>query len=380
MLHHPVQIGTFTVPGNIFIAPVAGYSDAAYRSICLELGADFSFTELISSEALVRNSEKTEILLRRFDNETTYAIQLFGKNPQVMASAARFVYEHYHPAIIDINCGCPVPKVVKTGAGSALMRTPGTAADIVKAIKDSVPLPVTVKMRLGWDENSINYLDFAEAVTKAGADALTLHARTRAQGYSGKADRSAFFKLAYQVSVPVIASGDMFTVNDVIDVLNNTNHGKPVQGVMIARGMMGRPFFFKEIADALKTIDALDVQNNFLPENQSLYQVSGKVPKTENKHAENTFLKSLYQENKSQYQVSNKEVSNKMSNKEIIAIAQKHLLLMIDLYGEKQACVEFRKHICAYLKGTPGGAALRQQAVHCTSLQDYQHIFSLWLH
>lgn len=356
MLHHPIQIGTFTVPGNIFVAPVAGYSDAAYRSICLELGADFSFTELISSEALVRNSEKTEILLKRFDNETTYAIQLFGKNPQTMAKAAQFVYRQYHPAIIDINCGCPVQKVVKTGAGSALMRTPGTAADIVKAIKDSVPIPVTVKMRLGWDENTINYLDFAEAVTTAGADALTLHARTRAQGYSGKADRSAFFKLAYQVSCPVIASGDIFTVYDVLEILQNPNQGKPVQGIMVARGMMGRPFFFKEIVDTLTTIDKLESQNNNHSENISLYQVL------------------------------NRKVSNRMSNtmvsstnQEIVAIALKHLLLMIDLYGEKQACIEFRKHICAYLKGTPRGAALRQQAVHYTSLQDYQQIFSLWL-
>ncbi|HON87875.1 MAG TPA: tRNA-dihydrouridine synthase [Spirochaetales bacterium] len=372
MLHHPVQIGTFTVPGNIFIAPVAGYSDAAYRSICLELGADFSFTELISSEALVRNSEKTEILLKRFDNETTYAIQLFGKNPQVMAAAARYVYEHYHPAIIDINCGCPVPKVVKTGAGSALMRTPGTAADIVKAIKDSVPIPVTVKMRLGWDENSINYLNFAEAVTKAGADALTLHARTRARGYSGIADRSAFFKLAYQVSVPVIASGDMFTIEDVIEVLGNPNHGKPVQGVMIARGMMGRPFFFKEITDTLKTIDKLESQETSLPENNSPYQVSNF--QVSNFQVPNSL------DSKSLYQVFNHEVSNhRSSNHDVIAVAQKHLLLMVELYGEKQACVEFRKHMCAYLKGTPGGAALRQQAVHCASLQDYQHIFSLWL-
>lgn len=349
MLHHPVQIGTYTVPGNIFIAPVAGYSDAAYRSICLELGADFSFTELVSSEALVRNAAKTEILLRRFDNETTYAIQLFGKNPQIMAKAARFVYEHYHPASIDINCGCPVPKVVKTGAGSALMKTPDTVADIIKAIKDSVPLPVTVKMRLGWDENTRNYLEFAEVVTKAGADALTLHARTRAQGYSGKADRTAFFTLAREASVPVIASGDMFTVNDVIEVLSNPNNKKPVQGVMIARGMMGRPFFFKEIVDALTVIDTHDGTKDDQHENKALCR----------------------EVNRQTYQPSCQE---------IVAIAQKHLMLMIDLYGEKQACVEFRKHICAYLKGVPGGAALRQQAVHCISQQDYQYIFSLWLY
>lgn len=352
MLHHPVKIGTFTVPGNIFIAPVAGYSDAAYRSICLELGADFAFTELISSEALVRNSEKTDILLRRFENETNYAVQLFGKDPKVMAEAAYIVHKRYNPAIIDINCGCPVPKVVKTGAGSALMRTPGTAADIVKAIKDKVPVPVTVKMRLGWDEQSVNYLEFAECVINAGADALALHARTRAQGYSGKADRSAFFALAYRVSIPVIASGDMFTVQDVIDVLSEPNNGKPVQGVMIARGMMGRPFFFKALAVSLHAMDS----------NKSEQLVSSM-------RGTSCFQTSWFQ-------VCN--VTN-IEKKEIVQTAQKHLHLMIELYGERQACKEYRKHICAYLKGVPGGAFLRQRAVQCTSLQDYDVLFTSWL-
>ena len=334
MLHHPVQIGSYIVKGNIFLAPVAGYSDAAYRSICLGLGADFAFTELVSSEALIRDSSKTELLLRRFDNETDYAVQLFGRNPSVMAKAAAIAFQTWHPALIDINCGCPVPKVVKTGAGSALMKTPELAAEIVGAIKAAVPVPITVKMRLGWDEHSINYLEFADKLVAAGADALALHARTRKQGYSGTADRNAFFALARHVDVPVIASGDMFSVHDVIDVLSRDNEGRPVQAIMLARGIMGKPFLFRELRRALDAADA------GLAQDQAQEDTIGRD--------------------------------------EIIRTAERHLALMTELYGEARACVEFRKHMCAYLKGVQGGAALRNRAVHAESWAEYKELFELW--
>jgi tRNA-dihydrouridine synthase len=213
------------------------------------------------------------------------------------------------------------------------MKTPELAAEIVSAIKEAVSVPVTVKMRLGWDEHSINYLEFADKLVAAGADALALHARTRKQGYSGTADRNAFYTLARHVNVPVIASGDMFSVHDVMDVLGNPNEGKPVQAVMLARGIMGKPFLFRELLQALDAADA------------------GAPERAE---------------------------TSPIHKDEVIRTAEQHLTLMTELYGEARACVEFRKHMCAYLKGVQGGAALRNQAVHASSTAEYKKLFELW--
>ena len=168
-LHQPVRIGSFTTRGNLFLAPVAGYSDAAYRSVCADAGCDLAFTEMVSSEALTRGSGKTETLLERAGNEADYAVQLFGANPDVMAKAAEIVAAEWSPAVIDVNCGCPVPKIVRNGAGSALMRDPARIRAIVRAMSSATPTPITVKIRLGWDDDSVNYLDAAAAAVEGGA-------------------------------------------------------------------------------------------------------------------------------------------------------------------------------------------------------------------
>lgn len=324
-LHQPVRVGRYMTRGNLFLAPVAGYSDAAFRSVCADAGCDLAYTEMVSSEALTRGHLKTEVLLAREDNEAEYAVQLFGASPDVMAHAARIVADRWGPAIIDINCGCPVPKIVKTGAGSALMRTPERIRQIVEAITAEVPTPVTVKIRLGWDSDSINYLEAAELAVRGGAAAVTLHARTREQGYAGTADRSAFYTLAAALDVPVFASGDLVSAGAAVDILSGGSEGARVAGVMFARGAMGDPFIFTKARAAL------------LGEPEPQIAVADRI-----------------------------------------AAARKHLAISIRSYGEHVACVEFRKQACSWLKGTPGGAELRRLAVSCISVSEYQGFFEAW--
>ncbi|OHD24224.1 MAG: tRNA dihydrouridine synthase DusB [Spirochaetes bacterium GWB1_59_5] len=326
-LHVPVRIGNYTTRGNLFLAPVAGYSDAAYRSVCTDAGCDLAYTEMVSSEALTRGHLKTEVLLAREDNEPDYAVQLFGSHPDVMARAARIVVERWNPAIIDVNCGCPVPKIVKSGCGSALMHNPGLMRDIVEAMVAAVSVPITVKFRLGWDDSSINYLEFAAAAVEGGASALTLHARTREQGYAGKAFMPAFYALAAAVKVPVIASGDLDSAAAAVNILSGGSAGARVAGVMFARGAMGDPFIFTRARAALEG----------LPEPE--------ITATDRMEA-----------------------------------ARRHLEVSMKSYGERTACVEFRKQACAYLKGTPGGAELRKQAVSCVTVEDYKTFFAAWTH
>lgn len=320
-LHKPVRIGSFTTRGNLFLAPVAGYSDAAYRSICLEQGCDLAYTEMVSSEALTRDSARTMTLMERGQGEDDYAVQLFGGNPEVMARAAELCAASARPSLIDVNCGCPVPKIVRSGAGSALMRDPDRVRLIVKAMTDASDTPVSVKIRLGWDESSLNYLDVAKAAVDGGAAAVTLHARTRVQGYSGKADRGAFGILARALPVPVFASGDLFSPQDALDILADG----AVAGVMFARGAMGDPFIFRR-AKAL-----LSGQPDQMP-----------------------------------------------SMAERIAAARKHFILSLGVYGERLACVEFRKQACSWLKGIQHGAELRAKAVNCSTAADYERFFLDW--
>jgi len=324
-LHVPVRIGTYTSRGNLFLAPVAGYSDAAFRSVCADAGCDLAFTEMVSSEALTRGHVKTGILLGREDNELDYAVQLFGSSPDTMARAAEIVAGRWNPAVIDVNCGCPVPKIIKSGAGSALLREPGRIQEIVAAMVKAVATPITVKIRLGWDSGSINYVETAAAAVEGGASAVTLHARTREQGYAGKAERSAFYTLAGSLPVPVFASGDLFSASDAAEILSGGSDGARVAGVMFARGAMGDPFIFTRARALLRDESQPDVT-----------------------------------------------AAQKM------AAAYRHLEISIKHYGEKSACVEFRKQACSYLKGTPGGAELRRLAVGCATLADYADFFRAW--
>ncbi len=320
-LHRPVSIGKVALPGNLFLAPVAGYSDRAFRSVCVDQGADFTCTELVSAEALTRDSRKTEALIRRAANEKAYAVQLFGADPETIGRATALLAP-FAPEVVDLNCGCPVPKVVKTGAGAALSRDIPRIGRIVEAMVRASEehlggAPVTVKIRSGWDDSSINYREAARAAVEAGAALVALHARTRAQAYSGKADWSHLADLASRLTVPVIGSGDLFSPEAAERMLRETG----VAGVMFARGAMGNPFIFAEARALLE---------------QGRYEA---VP-----------------------------VAERMRT----AILQLELLAADA--GEEFACREMRKQFCAYSKGIPGGAAVRNSLVRASTIEDYRKV------
>ncbi len=326
-LYHPVKIGSLSLDGNIFLAPVAGYSDASFRSVCRQYGADFAYTEMVSSEALTRGSEKTEILMTRAPNEKAYAVQIFGGDSARMSDCARLVLEKTTCECIDINCGCPVPKIIKGGAGSALTREPKKlfeiASSVVKAVESSSSrkVPVTVKIRKGWDDSSITWKEAAQAALDAGVSAIAMHGRTRAQGYEGKADWDAIAELVQFVGgrIPVFGNGDVFSPEDAKALFEKTN----CDGIMIARGAMGNPFLFKKIRDYLTT---------------------GKY--------------------------------SEVSVKDKIAAGFAELELLVQSRGEKSACLEMRKRFCAYSKGIEGGAALRKEIIAASTVGDYKKIFA----
>ncbi len=323
-LHHAVAVGGIELPGNLFLAPVAGYSDAAFRSVCIDEGADLCFTEMVSSEALTRGHSRTQELLVRADNEKAWAIQLFGSQPAVLARACEAIIP-LEPLVVDLNCGCPVPKIVRNGAGSALMREPGKLADIVRAMSLALApagIPLTVKIRLGWDAQSINYHEVAGLAVEAGAAAVTLHARTRAQAYSGTADWTAISQLVRDLRVPVFGSGDISSAEAVLRFMVETG----AAGVMIARGAMGNPGIFRE---TLKLLEG------------------GTSPV--------------------------------MTTAQKAEIARRHLALSVVYLGERTACVEFRKQFCSYTKGSKAGAELRNEAVHASSAAQFEGLFQRWV-
>jgi nifR3 family TIM-barrel protein len=292
---------------------------------------------MVSSEALIRGGVRTELLLPRATNEKRYAIQLFGANPEVMYQAA-LLLAPWAPEAVDINCGCPVPKVVRTGAGSALMRRgtfvpsglgagsrdPDRLGRIVEAVvrasREALGgVPVTVKMRTGWDSESINYRECGRIAVEAGAALVGLHARTRAQGYTGKSDWSCIADLVSRLNVPVAGSGDLFSPEDAERMLRETG----CAAVMFARGAMGNPFIFANAKSFLTS-------------------GSWKAPAPEEK----------------------------------LAAAFRQLTLLVQIMPEGAACREMRKQFCAYTKGMAGGAALRNRLIHAETIGEYRAILS----
>ncbi|MBR0487994.1 MAG: tRNA dihydrouridine synthase DusB [Treponema sp.] len=325
-LYHPVKIGSLSLDGNVFLAPVAGYSDRAFRSICADCGADFAYTEMVSAEALTRNNLKTEQLMARAPNEKAYAVQIFGGKGQTMADAARIVLEKTTAECIDINGGCPVPKIIKSGAGSNLTANPTLLYDIVSSVVKAVDgrVPVTIKIRTGWDAEHITWKDCAQAALDAGVAAITLHGRTRAQGYEGKADWGKLAELVEFINgrIPVFGSGDVFSPEAAKQMIEQTG----CDGIMLARGAMGNPFIFTKIRQFLKT--------------------------------------GSYQE---------------IPTRERIEAGFRELDLLVQDFGEKGACLEMRKRFCAYSRGIDGGAALRKQLVAAESVEEYKNIFISFL-
>jgi len=327
-LYRSVKIANLEIPGNLFLAPVAGYTDRAFRSICSELGADFAFTELVSAEALYRNCAKlpSNNLVKRGENEKLYAIQLFGGESESIYKAASLLAP-LKPDALDINAGCPVPKVVKNGAGSALMKNPANLGRVVesavRASRESLGnIPVTIKIRSGWDSSSINYAECARIAVEAGAAMVSLHPRTRSQNYGGKSDWTLIADLTSRLSVPVTGSGDLYAPEDAQKMLKETG----CAAVMFARGAMGNPFIFSAARSLLET-------GAWEPEPYSAR----------------------------------------------IEAAMRHLEMLAADIGERTACLEMRKQFCAYTKGVRGGAALRDRAVHAETINEYREIAAPFL-
>lgn len=237
-------IGNVHIAGRFIMAPMAGVTDRAFRQICRECGAAMTVSEMISTQALLFQDRKTRELLSLAPNETPGWIQIFGSNPDYMAAGARKALDISGAALVDINMGCPAPKIVKGGDGSALMNDPALAARIIRAVVEAVDVPVTVKFRKGWDEEHQNYLDFAKMAEDCGAAAVTLHGRTRAQMYAGRADWAAIAAVKRALSIPVIANGDVICAQDAQDILRETG----ADAVMIGRGALGNPWLFAQCA------------------------------------------------------------------------------------------------------------------------------------
>lgn len=243
-----MKIGNLEFENEVFLAPMAGVTDSAFRRVCKGFGCGLVYTEMISAKALLFNDKKTYKMLECHEMEEPYAVQIFGSEAEIMAEAAPKALAG-GARIIDINMGCPVPKVAGNGEGSALMKDPEKVFEIVSAIKKNVNVPVTVKIRKGWDDNSINAAEVAIAAECAGADAITVHGRTREQFYSGKADWDIIKKVSESVKIPVIGNGDIFSAEDAVKMKEVTG----CSGVMVARGAMGNPFIFRQINELLAT-------------------------------------------------------------------------------------------------------------------------------
>lgn len=299
-----MKIKDIEFENNIFLAPMAGIADRAFRELCINYGAGYTVTEMVSSKGLTMGDKKSKELLTLSEIENPAGAQIFGDDPEIMALAAQKCLE-FHPDIIDINMGCPAPKIAMNGGGASLMKNPKLAGEIVKAVSKAVDIPVTVKIRKGWDDESITAVELAQIAEKNGASAITVHGRTRMQMYSGKVDYDIIAKVKKAVDIPVIANGDVVDEQSAAIMLEKTN----ADAIMIGRGALGNPWIFRRI-------------NAYLSECRVLPDVS---------------------------------INEKM------VVMLKHIQKIIEYKGEYTAMREARHHAAYYTKGIRGGAALRKE-------------------
>lgn len=312
-----MKIGNVQLNNKVFLSPMAGVTDLPFRLICKEKGCGMLYTEMINAKALCYDDENTKKMLKIEDEEHPIAVQIFGSEPEFMGRAAAIMND-YPNEILDINMGCPAPKVIKNGDGSALMRNPKLAAEVLSSVVKNSKKPVTLKIRKGWDDDSVNAVEIAKIAEECGIGALAIHGRTREQFYSGKADWDIIAQIKQTINIPVIGNGDVFEVEDAVNMLEKTK----CDAIMIGRGAQGNPWIFKRINHYMET-------GEILPE-----------PTLEEK----------------------------------ITTAIKHMNLAVDEHGEFVAVREMRKHIGWYLKGLKNSAKYRDQI---NKITDYKEVIAM---
>ena len=312
-----MHIGNIEVKNPVFLAPMAGVTDWAYRTVCAELGAGVTVTEMVSSRALVYKDKKSAKLLRKNEGSVCGA-QIFGNDPEIMAEGARLALEISGCDFVDINMGCPMPKIANSGDGCGLMRTPELAGEIVKAVTKAVEVPVTVKCRLGWDKGSINVLDFTKRMEDSGASMVAVHGRTRSMLYSGVADWDTIHKVKDQLSIPVIANGDITDGETAVKCLKRTG----ADGIMIGRSVFGDPWIFEEVNAALR----------------------------------------------------GEEYAGRPILADRIAVAVKQFQLSEQDHGEHIACLEARKHFDWYLRGVSHSSFYKKESSALSTMEDIYRV------
>lgn len=315
-----LKIGNVEVKNNLILAPMAGVTTQAFRTICLEMGAGLVYAEMVSDKGLAYGNEKTFKMIETATNEHPIAMQIFGSEALSICNAAKLIIKNTNVDIIDINMGCPVNKVVKNGSGSALLKTPNKIYDIVKMLTDEIDLPVTVKIRAGFDHNNINCDEVARLVSKAGASAIAIHGRTRSDFYTGVANLDYIKMVKENATIPVIGNGDIKDIKSAIEMIEKTN----VDGIMIGRASLGNPWIFKELKEYIE----------------------------------------------------NGIIIDKPTTEEVIAMLLEHAKRLIELKGEHIAMIEMRTHAAYYLKLIP---MTKQYRVKVVSIKTFDELNQLCL-